>query len=158
MRLKLISHLHILSKKNATHRHMYAYLRFELGQWAMERFRSLKKSSSLSLRCTPWATLICKQYIISNNTHTISVQPSKQYCIVYSGKRCWFFGQVSPQPSTQCSASYNSRHPHDSFAVVVARTVGHLSWNMLFHCSKITVITLQMTAACFHKSEFGTFP
>ena len=70
---------------------LHTYLRFELGQWAIERFRSLKKSSSLSRRCTPWATLICKQYIISNNTHTISVQPSKQYCIVYSGKRCWFF-------------------------------------------------------------------
>ena len=37
------------------------YLRFELGQCAMDRFLSLKTSSSLSRRFTPWNAIICKQ-------------------------------------------------------------------------------------------------
>ena len=37
------------------------YLRFELGQCAMDRFLSLKNSSSLSRRFTPWNAVICKQ-------------------------------------------------------------------------------------------------
>ena len=46
---------------NLTFTKKNAYLRFELGQCAIDRFLSLKNSSSLSRRFTPWNPVICKQ-------------------------------------------------------------------------------------------------